>query len=86
MQLPKDASLALIGLVMYSFHSYQTLNISLVVLNPSGDIHICCSSTSFCKKTVCAHFDYEENDDSVIQQHAHCVCKLSLKADLLAII
>ena len=45
MQLPKDASLALIGSAMYSFHSYQNTNISLVVLNPSGDIHICRSST-----------------------------------------
>ena len=45
MQLPKNGSLALIGFVMYSFHSYQNSNISLVVLNPSGDIHVCCSST-----------------------------------------
>ena len=40
MQLPKDASLTLIGFVMYSFHSYQNSNISLVELNLSGDIHI----------------------------------------------
>ena len=39
MQLPKGACLALIGFVMYSFYSYQNSNISLVVLNPSGDIY-----------------------------------------------
>ena len=45
MQLPKDASLAFIGFLMYSIHSLQNSNMTLVVLYPSGDIHICCSST-----------------------------------------
>ena len=54
MQLPKDASLALIGFIMYRIPSQiKNKNISLEVFYPFGDMHECGSSTyTFCKQPM----------------------------------